>query len=239
MRATALLTLLVVSPLLAQQPPPRFLYLYRDSLKQGVDSAYGAIENEAAQVCADLQCPNPYLGLESLSGPHEAWWINAFATEADTARVARAYAQNGRLAERLGAVAQRKRPLIGTPIEGFAVHRPDLSRGPAWPVTGARFMVVSVGRVRRPGSEGSVWQMKDSTLYVFRPAQTRREARALAREPGARILVVRPEWSLPAPEWVAADRKFWRFAPRPKSRPSPIEKPPSRPARVNPDPSTE
>lgn len=216
MRVTAVLPLLLVPSLLAPQAPPRFLYIYRDSLKAGVDSAYRAIENEAAQICADLECPNPYLALESLTGPHEAWWLNAFATEADTARVARAYAAKGPLSERLGAVARRKSPLIGTPIEGFAVHRPDLSRGPAWPVAGARFMVVSVGRARRPGSEGSVWKTKDSTLYVFRPVRTRREAEALARAPGARIFAVRPSWSMPAPEWVAADPDFWRPAPRPR-----------------------
>ena len=36
------------------------------------------IENDGAQICADLRCPNPYLALESLSGPHEAWWLNVF-----------------------------------------------------------------------------------------------------------------------------------------------------------------
>jgi hypothetical protein len=65
MRATIGLLLLLSAPLLAQQAPPRFIYIYRESLKTGVDSAYGAIEDEAAQICADLECPNPYLGLES------------------------------------------------------------------------------------------------------------------------------------------------------------------------------
>jgi hypothetical protein len=67
------LALLVPPPLFSQQAVPRFMYIYRDSLKRGVDSAYRVIENDAARICADLRCPNPYLALEALSGPHEAW----------------------------------------------------------------------------------------------------------------------------------------------------------------------
>jgi hypothetical protein len=210
MRAAVAFLLLLAPPLPSQQAAPRFMYIYRDSLKAGVDSAYRVIEDEAAQICADFHCPNPYLGLESLSGPHEAWWVNVFASDADTARVAHAYATNRPLAEALGAIAKRKQTLIGTPIQGFAVARPDLSRRAAWSVAGARFMVVSITRSRRP-AEGWVWETADSTLYVFRPGKTRPRAEA-----GARIFAVRPNWSMPAPDWVAADRDFWRLAPAPK-----------------------
>jgi len=147
--AVAFLLLLAPPPLFGHQAAPRFLYIYRDSLKAGVDSVYRIIEDEGAQICTDFRCPNPYLALESLSGPHEAWWVNAFASDADTARVAHAYATNRPLAEALGAIAKRKQTLIGTPVQGFAVARPDLSRGAAWSVAGARFMVVRITRSRR------------------------------------------------------------------------------------------
>jgi hypothetical protein len=58
-----------------------------------------------------------------------------------------------------------------------------------------------------------VWAMADSTLYVLRPVRTRREADAVARQAKARVFAVRPNWSMPAPEWVAADAAFWRSAP--------------------------
>jgi len=92
------------------------MYIYRDSLKAGVDSAYCVIEDDGPQIGADFHCPNPYLALESLSGPHEAWWVNAFTTDADTARVVHAYATNRPLAEALGAIAKRKKTVIGTPV---------------------------------------------------------------------------------------------------------------------------
>jgi len=69
MRATVALLLLLPLPLLGQHAPPRILYIYRDSLKRGVDSTYRAIEDQAAQICVDLKCPNPYLALEALAGP--------------------------------------------------------------------------------------------------------------------------------------------------------------------------
>jgi hypothetical protein len=217
MRATVALLLLLPPPLLAQQAPPRIMYIYRDSLERGVDSTYRAIADEGAQICADLKCPNPYLALESLSEPHEAWWLNAFASEADTTRVVNAYAANRPLMEALGAVTKRNDTLIGTPISAFGVHRPDLSRGPAWSVAGARFMLVTVTRSRRLAG-GSVWEVADSTLYILRPVRTRQQAEALAGEQGARIFAVRPNWSMPAPEWVAADPDFWRLAPAPRPR---------------------
>ena len=217
MRAIVALLLSLPPLLLAQQAPPRFVYIYRDSLKSGVDTTYRAMADGAAQICADLKCPNPYLGLESLNGPHEAWWLNAFASEADTTRVVKAYAANRPLMEALSAVAKRKDPLIGTPIQGYGVYRPDLSRSPAWSVAGARFMLVTVTRSRRP-VEGSVWEATDSTLYVLRPVSARQQAETLAGKQGARIFAVRPNWSMPAPEWVAADPDFWRLAPAPRPR---------------------
>jgi hypothetical protein len=156
------------------------------------------------------------LGLESLDEPREAFWLNAFATAADTTRVANAYAGNRPLMEALEVVAKRKETLIGKPIEGFGVYRRDLSRGPAWPVARARYMLVSTTRSRRP-ADGSVWELPDSTLYVFRPVKTVQQAKALAVEQNARVFAVRPNWSMPAPEWVAADPEFWRLAPVPKS----------------------
>jgi hypothetical protein len=216
MRMLILLFLLLPSPLLGQAPAPRFLYVYRDSLKQGVDSIYRVIENDGAQICADLRCPNPYIGLESLTGPHEAWWLNTFATEADTIRVAKAYASDRALATALARIAQRKAALIGAPVQGFAVYRRDLSQGRKWSVAGARFIEVTVTRDPRP-VKGSVWMMADSTLYILRPIRALREARALAGATRTRVFAIRPNWSMPAPAWVATDPTFWRSAPVAKS----------------------
>ncbi len=218
MRAIVLLLALIPGPVLGQQHGvPRFMYFYRDSIKSGADSAYRVIENDGAQICADLRCPNPYVGIESMDGPHEAWWINTFATAADTARVANVYATNQALSAALGEVARRKAPLIGTPVQGFAQYRPDLSRGSRWPIAGARFIVVTVTRDFRRG-DGTAWITPDSVVYRLQPVRTYREAEELRRRNQGRVFAIRPNWSMPAAEWVTADRAFWRSAPVGKSR---------------------
>jgi hypothetical protein len=78
-------------------------------------------------------------------------------------------------------------------------------------------MLVRVTRNREPG-DGSVWEMADSTLYVFRPVKTRQEAETLARGTSWRIFEVRPDWSMPAPEWVLADPEFWQAPRGPKAQ---------------------
>jgi hypothetical protein len=213
-----LLVIAVIScPLLpslvrGQESAPRFLYFYRDSLKSGVDSVYRVIENDGAQICADHRCPNPYVALESLNGPHEVWWLNTFATTADTARVAKRYATDRALATALGEIAKRKAALIGTPLQGFAMYRRDLSRDATWSLDGARFVIVTVTRDRRRG-DGSAWMTADSTLYILRPAHSLREAQTLVSGAAGRIFAVRPNWSMPAPKWARADPDFWREAP--------------------------
>jgi hypothetical protein len=153
------------------------------------------------------------VALESLSGSHEVWWLNTFATTADTARVARRYATDRELGAALAAIAQRKAALIGSPVQGFAVYRRDVSRGRAWSLDGARFVVVTVTREHGHGG-GTVWMTADSTLYVLRPTHTLREAQALVGDAGGRVFAVRPSWSMPDPRWVRADPVFWRAAPR-------------------------
>lgn len=218
MRRSLLIALLAApllpSAVLGQPPAPQFLYFYRDSLKLGVDSAYRVIENEGAQICADRRCPNPYIAIESLSGPHEVWWLNTFATSADTARVAKVYATDHELATALAGITQRKAALIGTPVQGFAMYRRDFSRDRTWSLNGARFIAVTVTREHRR-AKGTVWMTVDSTLYVLRPVHTLREAEALVHGTDARIFAVRPSWSMPAPSWAAADPTFWRAAPAP------------------------
>ena len=49
MRLTPALLLLLTPALHAQKAPARLVYIYRDSVKSGVDSVYRAIENDAAQ----------------------------------------------------------------------------------------------------------------------------------------------------------------------------------------------
>jgi hypothetical protein len=200
--------------LVTQQPTPRFLFIYRDSLKSGIDSSYRVVEDAAAQDCVDLRCPNYYFALESLTGRHEVWWINTFVDEADTARVARVYATNQPIVAAMTRAMKNKQGMIGRSISGFAIYHPELSRSDAWSLDGARFVVAVITK-ERSRARGWVWQMKDGTSYVLVPARTREQADQAATAPGSIVLAIRPSWSMPDPKWVAADPAFWATAPAP------------------------
>lgn len=196
------------------------LQIYRDSLRPGADDAYREVEEDAARTCAELGFPNPHLALESLSGPKEVWWLNAFPSEDARRRVASDYAANGALVKALEGIAKRKEGLVAAPVDQIGRYRSDLSGGTVWNPSGARFVVATVTR-DAAGSGAAVFEVPDGTFFVLRPARSRQEADALASAagPGARLFAVRPSWGMPAKSWVSADPEFWQTNPAARRSP--------------------
>lgn len=213
-RTTLAIGIFLAGRLMAQEHPPTILEIYRDSLRPGSEAAYRAVEEEAASICAELKCPHPHLALESLTGPKEVWWLNAFESEAAKQRVVNEYAKNRALTAALAAIGQRKERLVGRPVDLFVNYRADLSRGAPWTLAGARFFVVTVTKKDRE-TQGSVFEAPDGTRFILKSVGTHDEADALAAAAGpeTRIFAVRPYWAMPAREWIAADPDFWRSNP--------------------------
>jgi hypothetical protein len=195
------------------------LQIYRDSLKPGRQAAFKAVEEDAARICAELKFPHSHLAIESLRGPKEVWWLNAFESEEDKQRVADEYAKYPALKAALEDITRRKEGLTEAPVNVYATYRADLSRGAPWKVAGARFFVVTVtqGDAR---TEGSVFGAPDGSHFVFRPVARRAQADAVAAAagPGTRIFAVRPYWGMPAEAWIAADPAFWKANPMARVR---------------------
>ena len=206
----AMLALAVVSlQLAAPAQPPAILQIFREPLRPGVQAEYDRIEADTARKCAELDCPHPYLGLESLTGPKETWWFNAYASAAEQKEVAAAWAKSTRALEVLGRNSTRKAPLIGKGLERFARHRPDWSTGTPWLMGRGRFLVIRMAKGGE-GMTGTAFEMDDGMRLVIVPARTRDEADALAARAEGRVFAVRPSWSHPAADWIAADPEFWR-----------------------------
>src|ERR1700688_3658124 len=127
---------LVAAPLLAQEHPPQIMEIYRDPLRSGSEARYQKIEEEGARICAEMQCPHPYLALESLRGPKEVWFLNMFESEAEKQAVSDAYAKKPALMGALKDIAASKKGLIGEATNIFATYRPDSSNG-TWRLSGA------------------------------------------------------------------------------------------------------
>ena len=199
----------------AHSQPPQILQIHREALKPGSEAAYRENEEDTARICAELGCPHPYLGIESLTGSKEVWFFNGYESWAEQKQVVDDYAKNATLMAALGKNSRRKASLTGEPVNAFANYRKDLSRGVPWILGQGRFLVITVIK-SNPRIEGTVFEAADGTRFIVMPVQTRSEADAAAAVAGpeSRVFAVRPSWSFPTKEWIAADSAFWR----PKNR---------------------
>src|SRR5215831_15751236 len=194
--------------------PPPILLIAREPLVAGYENAYREIEEETAHLSAKLGCPHPYLAMESLTGPKEIWWFNGFDSPDNQRQVAEAYEKNAPFSAALKKNSDRKAAVTGKVIEIAAHYRPDLTSGGPWILGHGRFLVITNTK-DRPSSAGTVFQAADGTFFVFSPARTRKQADRLAASvPGSTVVVVRPSFSFPAKDWVAADPRFWFSAAR-------------------------
>jgi hypothetical protein len=199
--------------------PPRILQIYREPLKPGSEAAYRAIEEDTARLSTALGCPHPYLGIESLTGSKEVWWFNGYESSAEQGQVRDDYAKNTRLMAALQQNSKRKANLTLEPSEVFASYRQDLSAGTPWILGHGRFLVITGTRSGRRIT-GTVFEAADGTRFIITPAGTLEEADAAKALAGqeSNVFAVRPSWSFPAKEWIAADSLFWQPTARVRPR---------------------
>src|ERR1700736_957809 len=113
----------------AQLESPQILQIFREALKS---EAKTRIEESRSARSAELGCPHPYLGIESLTGSKEVWWLNGYTSAAERKQVVDDYSRNTRLLAALKENSQRKASLTGKAAEIFANYRPDLTVGVPW-----------------------------------------------------------------------------------------------------------
>lgn len=197
--------------------PPRILQIHREALKPRSEALYQAIEEDTARLQAKHGCPHPYLAVESLTGSKEVWFFNGYRSSAEQRRVYDDYAKNTRLLAALQRNSRRKSRLTLPPTNTFANYRQDLTVGVPWILGQGRFLVITVTK-GLPRVSGTVFEAEDGTQFIVTIAHTRREADRAARQAGSpsRVFAVRPSWSFPAKQWIAADSRFWRLPSRAK-----------------------
>jgi len=198
----------------AHSEPPRILYIYREFWKPHTQAALDRIEAKGARMCIDLKCPHPYLGIESLTGSKEVWYLNGFTSTEEQKRVAEEYNNRG-LFTAMNQLIQERAPFQSEPAkDSFSNYRPELGHGVPWSMGQGRFLVIVLTK-GNPQSDGTVFETGEGLRFIVRPAQTRSEANAKLSSagPGAKIFAVRPHFSMPAHEWVAADPLYWSSSP--------------------------
>ena len=190
---------------------PPILLICREPLKAGRETAYSAIEEDTARNAVALGCPHPYLAAECVVGAAEVWWFNRFESTAEQAQVAEAYEKNEPWMAVLRQNSARKSECTLAPIETPAAYCEELSTGPPWSPGTGRFLVVTMTRGDAQTS-GTVFGTADGLRFIVTSAATRDAADSMRMRagPGASVLAVRPRWSFPADDWVAADPEFWK-----------------------------
>ena len=190
--------------------PPRLLQIHRETVIPGAEKAYHAIEADTARSCSSLGCPHAYLALQALAEPHDVWFLNGFESASEQQLVIDAYRGNARLMEALTGNGQRKAALTTNPLSVVANYRADLSRGTPSAMGDGRFLVVAASSTAGTFL-GTVFEAPDGMRFDIRAASTLAEAEAArSADPQSRVLAVKPSWSFPAPEWIAADPVLWK-----------------------------
>jgi hypothetical protein len=201
----------IMASAISQAQPPQILEVAREYLKPDAVPAIHKIEVDAAQICIRLKFPHRYLVLESLTGPKEFWYLNAFDSQAELDEVGRNYEANKAVRSALAQNLKRKAPyLAGESTDVFLHYRPELSGGTPWRMGRGRFLVTAWTK-GTAGTAGTVFEGPDGNRLVIRAARTRAEAESMASSAaeGTRVFAIHPELGWADEEWVAADPQFW------------------------------
>ena len=141
-------------PLPAQEAPdpPHVLRIIREDIKEGKTAAHAKSENAFMQEAARLKYPTSIIGMTTVTGPSQAWFLEAHdsfnAVEATLAAFDQPGAQFAKLDELDSELRSSSRVWL-------AVYRPDISfhgQDVMQTLPKSRFMTVDIMRVQ-PGHD--------------------------------------------------------------------------------------
>ena len=199
----------------AHSQPTQILYVSREFWKPGSEAALNRIEAKAARTCIQLGVPHPYLGIESLTGSKEVWYLNGFTSSEEMSLVAEQYSRNPALLTAMKQFNEERAEFMSeSDKQSTATYRQELSHGVRWSIGQGRFLVIGVSQ-EAPLHGGTVFETPDGERFTVTAARTRTEADAtlLSAVAGVKIFAIRPDFSMPAAEWVADDPVFWGVPP--------------------------
>lgn len=148
------LLLLNAGPVAAQakEPPdpPNLLVIYREEVRPGKGAAHSVNEQAWAATFAKGQAPVHWLGMTTIAGPSEAWFIWGHESYAAFQKIEDAMEANAALTAEGDKYSEKDGELLSRTSTIVARYRPNLSHGSRVPIPQMRFMQVDVVQVR-PG----------------------------------------------------------------------------------------
>ena len=139
----------VLIPAIAQQSaPPPVMGISREAIKEGRSAAHEKVEMDYARAFRKANLSNHYLALDTMSGPSEVWFLEAFPSFAAVEQMEKD-TQKPPMKSDLEMLDSRDGELRASSRNMYAVYRKELSYRPDKINIGkARYFMITSLRVR-------------------------------------------------------------------------------------------
>jgi hypothetical protein len=147
------LVFLVAPALLAQSgpmPPPPLMMIVREEVKPGHGGPHANTEAAWTRALTKGKSTDHYLGMSSMTGPSEAWFIMGYASYADWEAKQNEVDKNPALKTEVEKIAQQDGDHLSGTRTMLGTLRKDLSFGPPVEIGKMRYMRVRTFRIK-PG----------------------------------------------------------------------------------------
>jgi hypothetical protein len=145
-----LLVLSLAVPLLAEEPmgPPKILNIVREEVKPGKTVAHTQHEVGWSQGYAKAKYTTQYLGLLSVTGSSEAWWLTGFKSFADLEKDNENQSKNAAIRNVNETFSVKESEYLENARAMTARFRPELSYNPGVNIGEYRYFAVRIMRVK-------------------------------------------------------------------------------------------
>lgn len=151
------LVFLVAPALLAQggpMPPPPLMLFVREEVKPGHGAGHAATESAWTQALVKGKSKDHYLGLSSLTGSSEAWFLMGYTSYADWEAKQNEVDLNPALKAEVDKIAAQDGEHLSGTRSWLGTWRKDLSYGPPVEIGKMRYFRVRTFRVKQGQGKG-------------------------------------------------------------------------------------
>lgn len=161
--AFCLFVLSVTLPLFAQddgaRPAPQVLQIFREVVKPGRTAAHATVEAGWPKAFRNSKNPSHYLGMVSLTGPTEAWFMAGYPSYEAWEKETHAQQEDAALSAEMDRLSETDGNLLENVRSVTAHFRDDLSMRPPLNIGAYRYLNVVTVRVR-PGTVNKFEDMR-------------------------------------------------------------------------------
>ena len=154
----------------AQTSTPAVLMIYREEVRPGKGSVHAANEAAWAAAFARGQAPVKWLGMTSLAGPSEAWFLSGYPSWEAFERTEAEMDANAAFTADEDKFSGNESDMLSRTSVIAAAYRPELSYQANISLPQMRYMMVEVFRVK-PGHVDEFWETWEAIIAAHGKAK--------------------------------------------------------------------